>query len=111
MSRQTPERRVKNDVEKKLKRAKAYYCMPVQVGLGKNNMLDVIACVPTTKPCAKCGHPAMFGQFVSIEAKANGRKLTGRQRVTASQIKQAKGVVFIVRDVKDDPKRFTWEAR
>jgi hypothetical protein len=108
----TPERRVKDDVAKKLRHAKAYYCMPVQMGLGRNNMLDVIACVPTTKACVKCGHPAVFGQFVSIETKAFKKsRLTGRQRRAATEIRHAKGIVFVVRGDRNDPKGFTWEAR
>lgn len=107
----TPEGRVKEDVKRRLKRAKAYYCMPVQLGLGRNNMLDVIACVPTTKTCAKCGHPAVFGQFVSIETKRAGGRMTDRQRRTASEIRAAKGIVFVVYGVKDDPKSFTWGSK
>ena len=94
----TPERRVKDDVVKHLRFARAYYCMPVQVGLGRNNMLDVIACVPTPKSCPRCGEVTVFGQFVSIEVKAGKRKLTARQERTAKEIKKAEGVVYVVRD-------------
>jgi hypothetical protein len=105
----TPEGRVKDDVRKRLRQAKAYYCMPVQTGFGNNNMLDFIACVPATKACEKCGHPALYGQFVSIETKAFRNVLTGRQRRTRSEIRKAGGYVFVVRSDKRDPKRFIWE--
>jgi hypothetical protein len=97
-----PEARVKKEVKKHLAFAKAHAFWPVQTGYGRAT-LDCIACVPTTKSCPQCGHTETFGQFVAIETKAPGRKLTARQKMIAQEMKKAGAVVYVVEGM-------IWEA-
>lgn len=83
----TPEGRVKAKVKRALdKLPKAYRFMPVQRGMGMP-ALDYYNCVG--------------GQFVAIETKVPGAKLTGRQQATAKDIIDAGGAVFVIRDQED----------
>jgi hypothetical protein len=83
----TPEGRVKDKVRKALKSLEpAYSFMPVQNGMGAPG-LDWYCCV--------------YGQFVAIETKVPGKKITPRQRQTALAIKRAHGTVFVIRDQDD----------
>ena len=91
----TPEGKVKKEVKKHLAFAKAYHLWPVQTGYGRST-LDCVACVPTHKTCPQCGHGEVFGQFVAIETKAPGKKLTARQRMTVVEMKKASAVVYVV---------------
>jgi hypothetical protein len=96
MAKNTPEGKVKGSVKKHLRFAKAYTFAPVQTGYGKST-LDFLACVPTPKSCPQCGHTEKFGQFVAIETKAEGKKMTNRQRVIAKMMKEAGAVVYLVK--------------
>lgn len=94
-----PEAKVKKDAKKHLAFAKAYEFWPVQTGYGKST-LDCLACVPTQKSCPRCGEVQTFGQFVAIETKAEGRKLTKRQELIAKMMKQSGAIVYVVEGIK-----------
>lgn len=79
----TPEGRVKDKVRRAFASLpKAYRFMPVQNGMGVPG-LDFYCCVNS--------------MFVAIETKVEGKKLTERQKDTASQIAAAGGAVFVIR--------------
>ena len=82
----TPEGKVKEKVGKALTALGAYRFMPVQNGMGAPG-LDFYCCIR--------------GQFIAIETKAPGKKLTMRQELTAENIAQAGGKVFVIRDEAD----------
>ena len=79
----TPEGKVKDQLNKALKPfgLKLYKFMPVQTGYGRKT-LDYLLCVN--------------GQFIAIETKAPGKKMTQLQLETACQITAAGGMVFMV---------------
>ena len=81
----TPEGRVKAAVKKVLKKHGIYYFMPVQTGYGTQG-LDFYCCI--------------MGEFVAIETKAPGQKLTARQAQTTKIIKQSKGTVLVIDSVE-----------
>lgn len=82
----TPEGRVKVKVKQALKELDAYVFMPVQNGMGAP-ALDLYCCVS--------------GNFVAVETKAPGKRLTERQRETARKVCAAHGCVFVIRDQTD----------
>lgn len=78
----TPEGRVKAKIKKALDTLpKVYRFMPVQQGFGAP-ALDFYVCVN--------------GHFVGIEAKAPGKTATGRQMITAANIRAAHGLTFLI---------------
>ncbi len=79
----TPEGKVKKKVSKLLKDMGAYYFMPVQAGYGSTT-LDYLVC--------------FHGEFIAIETKAPGKKMSARQELTAELIAEAGGVVFVISD-------------
>lgn len=80
----TPEGRVKAKVKRRLDELlQRYRFMPVQNGMG-SPALDFYCCI--------------HSRFVAIETKAPGKKMTDRQRHTASEIEAAGGLVFEVYD-------------
>lgn len=86
----TPEGRVKNSVNKRLKPIiRLWKFMPVQTGMGKA-ALDYLLCVN--------------GHFIAIETKAKGKKLTSRQEHTKAELEAAGAAVFVVDD-KDSLER------
>lgn len=83
----TPEGRVKEKVKRALANVRMVYrFMPVQNGMG-SPALDFYCCAR--------------GIFVAIETKVPGKKLTERQHTTATQIANAGGAVFVIRDDAD----------
>jgi hypothetical protein len=82
----TPEGRVKKAVRKLLDEHGAYFFMPVQTGYGATT-LDFLCCC--------------YGQFVAIETKAPGKKMTERQTLVGSQILGAGGIVMMVDNADD----------
>jgi hypothetical protein len=83
----TPEGQVKDKVKKAFDRLPhRYRFCPVQNGMGAPG-LDFYTCV--------------HSNFVAIETKAPGKRLTARQLVTVSNIVAAGGVVFVIRDQDD----------
>jgi len=80
----TPEGKVKASVKSALYGTpKCWAFMPVQCGLGKP-ALDFLFCVD--------------GQFIVIETKAKGKKLTTRQLHTKAEMEAAGARVFVVDD-------------
>ncbi len=80
----TPEGKIKAYLNKRLKEAfgvRCYSFMPVQMGYGASTV-DYLLCV--------------CGDFVAIETKAPGKKLTERQLVTMMQVQKAGGQTFVV---------------
>lgn len=77
----TPEGKVKKKVSALLKERGVYYFMPVQNGMGKPG-LDY-----------HCIHK---GVGFCVETKAPGGKLTARQELTATEVRDAGGYVFKV---------------
>lgn len=78
---QTPEGKVKDRIKRILKARHAYWYMPVSNGMGAP-ALDFIVCYR--------------GYFLSIEAKAPGKKATARQVQTMNHIKNADGHALVV---------------
>jgi hypothetical protein len=79
----TPEGKVKAKISALLKKYApgVYYEMPVPGGFGKSG-LDYTGCY--------------LGRFFAVEAKAPGKKPTGRQEVTIAAIRHAHGMVFVI---------------
>lgn len=83
----TPEGKIKAKVKRALATLpKRYSFMPVQNGMGAPS-LDFINCIN--------------GFFLAIETKTPGKQLTPRQKTTALAIRDALGVVYVIRDDMD----------
>lgn len=89
---QTPEGRVKDKIKQILKDRHAYYYMPVTTCMGAP-ALDFIVC--------------FRGYFLSIEAKAPGKRATPRQMNTIGKILQADGHAMVV-DGSNYEELHTW---
>lgn len=81
----TPEGKVKAKVKALLKRFGAYYHMVVQNGMGAPS-LDFVGC--------------HGGLFFSVETKAGNKDMTDRQKQTATEMRKAGAVVFLVNEVE-----------
>ena len=77
----TPEGKIKDLVKRVLRRYNVYWHMPVQNGLGAPS-LDFVCCCNS--------------KYFAIETKAPGKKPTVRQLKTISDIKFARGKVFVI---------------
>ena len=83
----TPEGKIKTALKRELTRVPGcYQFWPVQMGLGA-----------TTLDCLLC----ISGQFVAVETKAPGKKLTARQEITFATISKAGGQVYVVASIAD----------
>ena len=83
----TPEGRVKSLVKKALRTLpRKYAFMPVQMGMGAPT-LDWLCCIA--------------GAFIAIESKVPGKHLTDRQVMTANEIVDAGGAVYVIREQND----------
>lgn len=80
---QTPEGRVKDKIKAVLKKHGAYFFMPVQNGYGTQTV-DFLCCVK--------------GRFLAIEAKAPGKKPTGRQEDVLAEVMAAGGTAIWLDD-------------
>jgi hypothetical protein len=90
----TPEGKVKNNVNKRLKPiAHLWKFMPVQTGYGIP-ALDYLLCVN--------------GRFIAIETKAKGKKLTTRQLQTVAELEAAGAKVFVVDDATSLEQAVNW---
>lgn len=83
----TPEGKVKARVCAWLKEQGVWYFMPVQMGMGRAGIPDIIACVK--------------GQFVAIECKAGKGVTTALQDRELASIRTSGGLSFIVSDDED----------
>lgn len=78
----TPEGKVKAKIKAVLKKHNVYYFMPMGFQFGRSGIPDFVCC-----------HK---GQFLAIEAKAPGGKVSALQRVEIDNINRHGGNAFIV---------------
>lgn len=79
----TPEGKVKKDVKALFAARKVHYTMPVSNGMGKMGQGDFIACAN--------------GRYLSVETKADGKKMTTLQELNAEKVREAGGIAVVVR--------------
>ncbi len=79
---QTPEAKVKAKIKALLKKYGVYYAMPIGTGYGNAGVPDFLCCAG--------------GQFLAIEAKANGGKPTALQLKNINEINACGGVALVV---------------
>ena len=96
----TPEGRIKREVNKLLTFTAMSYPLwifkPVQIGYG-TRALDYLLCIN--------------GHFASIEAKAPDEELTPHQKMTAKNILESGGSVFIISEAATLGALITWLDR
>lgn len=92
----TPEGRVKDRLKKLLKEYGVYWLMPVQNGMGAP-ALDF-----------HCIHE---GRGFCVETKAGNKKMTPRQENTASEIRAAKGLAFLINETEGWDELREWLTR
>ena len=80
----TPERKVKNEVAKTLKRLGVYFFYPATHGYGRSGVPDIICCVK--------------GMFLAIECKAGKNKPTALQDKEMAAILEAGGSVIVINE-------------
>ena len=80
----TPEKKVKNQVVKLLKKHHAYYFCPATYGMGRSGVPDVVCCFE--------------GRFIGIECKAGNNKPTELQKRELTAIQEASGVAFVINE-------------
>lgn len=80
----TPERKVKNAVEKLLSALGAYYFYPVTGGYGGSGQPDIVGCFE--------------GRFFGIECKAKGNRPTALQLHRLRVIRKAGGVALLANE-------------
>ena len=81
----TPEKKVKKEVEKILKEFGVYYFFPTTGGYGRSGIHDVIGCYK--------------GRFIAIECKAGNNVLTALQRREDGRVQDAGGVSVVITEV------------
>jgi pantoate kinase len=81
---QTPESKIKGKIKEILEDYGVYYAMPVGTGYGNSGVPDFLCCVPP------------HGEFLAIEAKANGNKPTALQEKHMREITRAGGASLVV---------------
>lgn len=79
----TPEGKVKKDVKALFAARNVHYTMPVSNGMGKMGQGDFIACVN--------------GRYLSVETKAEGKKMTTLQELNAEKVRAAGGIAVVIR--------------
>lgn len=80
----TPEAKVKAAVKKLLDEMSIYHFSPVQNGMGRAGIPDIIGCYN--------------GRFLGIECKAGKGKTTALQDLELEKIRQAKGFAYVVNE-------------
>ena len=80
----TPEAKVKAAVKKLLDEMGIYHFSPVQNGMGRAGIPDIIGCYN--------------GRFLGIECKAGKGKTTALQDLELEKIRQAKGFAYVVNE-------------
>ena len=81
---ETPEKKVKNKVKKRIENAGGYMFYPVMGGMGTNGIPDIIACVK--------------GRFAGIETKAGKGKPTKLQLIQLRKIYEAGGTSLVINE-------------
>ena len=82
----TPEGKVKEAVKRLLIKKDCYYFFPMQNGLGRTGIPDIIGCIPTVITPDMVGKT--IGQFLAVETKAPGRL----RNVTPTQVRELKAI-------------------
>jgi Holliday junction resolvase len=90
---QTPEAKVKKQIDAVLKAAGVYYFTPTTGGFGRSGVPDRVACVN--------------GYFLGIEAKAKGGKTTALQERELKAIYDSGGVALVITETNLDLLRGT----
>ena len=80
----TPEAKVKAAVKKLLDERGIYHFSPVQNGMGRAGIPDIIGC--------------FNGRFLGIECKAGKGKTTALQDLELEKIRKAKGFTYVVNE-------------
>lgn len=80
----TPEGRVKEQVKRLLKKYGVYYFMPLGQSFGRAGVPDFVCCFD--------------GHFFGVETKAGKGKCTALQKVEHDLIRQAGGIVLVIRE-------------
>jgi Holliday junction resolvase len=80
----TPEAKVKARVKKILDEMGIYHFSPVQNGMGRAGIPDIIGCYA--------------GRFVAFECKAGKGKTTALQDRELENIRKAKGLAFVINE-------------
>lgn len=80
----TPEKKVKKKVTNLLTSYGAYWFYPVQMGMGRSGIPDIIACYR--------------GYFIGIECKAGNNKPTKLQERELLAIELAKGFALVINE-------------
>lgn len=80
----TPEAKVKAAVKKLLDEMGIYHFSPVQNGMGRAGIPDIIGCYN--------------GRFLGIECKAGKGKTTALQDLELEKIRQVKGFAYVVNE-------------
>jgi Holliday junction resolvase len=84
----TPEKKVKDQVVKKLDTVGAYWFYPVMGGYGSSGIPDIVACYR--------------GVFIGIECKAGDNKPTALQMKNLNQISDAGGYSAVINETNID---------
>lgn len=95
----TPEGKVKDAINKLLVRNGCWRYMPVQNGLGRTGIPDIIGCIPTMITPDMVGK--VIGQFIAVETKAPGKlsRVTPNQQRELQGIADAGGIAVLADDV------------
>ena len=80
----TPEGAVKAALKKKLDEMGIYHFSPVQNGMGRAGIPDIVGCYA--------------GRFVAFECKAGKGKTTALQDRELENIRKAKGLAFVINE-------------
>lgn len=92
----TPEAKVKAAVKKILDERGIYHFSPVQNGMGRAGIPDIIGC--------------FNGRFLGIECKAGKGKTTALQDLELEKIRKAKGFTYVVNEqnIQDFKELLQW---
>ena len=80
----TPEGKVKDQIKKRLKAARAYWTMPVMTGMATNGTPDFTVCYQ--------------GRYLAIEAKAGDGVPTELQWVRLMEVERAGGDTMVINE-------------
>lgn len=96
----TPEGKVKEKVKQLLVRNNCYYFFPMQNGLGRTGIPDIIGCIPTVITEDMVGKT--MGLFIGVETKAPGRlaNVTPNQERELKAIADKGGIAVLADDVR-----------
>jgi hypothetical protein len=95
-----PESKVKDDIKKAFEEEapRMWWYMPVQGPEGEHGIPDFIGCCPVKITQDMVGQE--FPLFLSVEAKAEDGKVSPVQKICIGNIRDAKGIAWIVRGVQ-----------